>query len=676
MTRLLRVLARPGALAGILLTACAGGPRAALPRPTASHDVAMLGRLLEAADARRADTVLFDRALTASDPIVRRTAALALGQVRVAARFGRLHTLVSDPDTGVAANAAFALGLARDSSPAALAALRRALSSAVATGAEAAWALGEIGGPAREVIVAALAEPHPAAVTAGLLVAASRIRPVPVGAVVPLLGSGDPLVLRSAAYALGRPRAPGGVRALLGAVRARDAEARTYVARGLALAAAGDSLADSALAALRSLARDGAPHVRVAALGSLGSYGPRAREALTLGTADADANVRVAAAQAMTAALGADTAAYRALWGADTGFMYRRSLAASAVRAGVPIDAVGDAGRWSRAADWRYRAAVAEAAVGAPLERVRQVALPLTRDEDGRVRAAAYGALATFADSAQVPAAAWHRELLLSGLADPDFFARATVLAALGGRARAAEVPAVLAAYRAARADSGNDARVAAAAFLLAAWRNDSAAFGESLRAELASLAPPADPLVASAARGVPLLAHWGAVAPVARPTAWYEGVARDVLIPSHAGAPPRATVVTERGRIALELFGADAPITVHNFRSLARAGYFRDTRFHRVVPGFVAQDGDPRGDGNGGPGYAIRDELNRRRYARGAVGMALSGPDTGGSQYFLTLAPQPHLDGHYTVFARVVEGFDVMDALVQGDRILEVQSP
>jgi cyclophilin family peptidyl-prolyl cis-trans isomerase len=94
------------------------------------------------------------------------------------------------------------------------------------------------------------------------------------------------------------------------------------------------------------------------------------------------------------------------------------------------------------------------------------------------------------------------------------------------------------------------------------------------------------------------------------------------------------------------------------------------------VVPGFVAQDGDPRGDGNGGPGYAIRDELNRRRYARGAVGMALSGPDTGGSQYFLTLSPQPHLDGHYTVFARVVGGLEVMDALVQGDRIIEVEVP
>ena len=117
----------------------------------------------------------------------------------------------------------------------------------------------------------------------------------------------------------------------------------------------------------------------------------------------------------------------------------------------------------------------------------------------------------------------------------------------------------------------------------------------------------------------------------------------------------------------------ADAPVTVRNFMNLAKSGYYRGTGFHRVVPNFVAQDGDPRGDGNGGPGYAIRDEMNPRRYERGALGMALSGPDTGGSQYFITHSPQPHLDGHYTVFGRVLSGYGALDAIVQGDRILSV---
>jgi cyclophilin family peptidyl-prolyl cis-trans isomerase len=132
--------------------------------------------------------------------------------------------------------------------------------------------------------------------------------------------------------------------------------------------------------------------------------------------------------------------------------------------------------------------------------------------------------------------------------------------------------------------------------------------------------------------------------------------------------------VRTVRGDLTLALHASDAPLTVRNFLDLVERGYYAGTRFHRVVPGFVAQDGDPRGDGNGGPGYAIRDEQNRRRYARGAVGMALSGPNTGGSQYFVTLTRQPHLDGHYTVFGRLVAGAESLDGLVQGDSILDVR--
>jgi len=122
-----------------------------------------------------------------------------------------------------------------------------------------------------------------------------------------------------------------------------------------------------------------------------------------------------------------------------------------------------------------------------------------------------------------------------------------------------------------------------------------------------------------------------------------------------------------------LELFAADAPVTVDNFATLARRGYFDGQRFHRVVPNFVVQAGDPRGDGNGGPGHAIRDEMNQHRYVRGTMGMALSGPNTGGSQFFVTHAPQPHLDGGYTVFGQLLSGGDVLDRIVQGDRIVRI---
>jgi len=619
---------------------------------------------------------MFDAALRARSSPVRVAATLAIGQVRALARADRLRQLLTDGDTAVAASAAFALGLARDSSSATLAALAEALKRPPTVGREAAWALGELGAPAGPAIQAALRAEHDPQVTIALLLAASRLRPVPAAAVVPHARARDLTVRRAAAYAIGRPRIPAGVRALLPLASAPDPLTRVYVARGLARSAAGDSLADTALSLLTRLVADSAPHVRISAASSLSGYGPRARVPLLVAVRDRDRNVRVAAAQSLGPVLGNRRRDWMDLWDVDTGFMFRRSLVASAVTAGVIPEVIDDANpsNWQRASDWRYRGAVADAIVGGGIERVRKFAVPLTRDQDGRVRTAAFTALAAFADSADAEASPWHRELLLKGLEDHDFFVRATALGALTGKAKAAEVPAALASYRRALADSANDARIAVVAFIASAWRNDSIRFSDSLRTVIGQLPVPDDPLVRGPAQALSLFAGWRTAGGTARPLEWYERVVRSIVLPSLGGTPPLVDLLTERGTITLELYGIDAPLTVNNFLSLARTGVFKETRFHRVVPGFVAQDGDPRGDGNGGPGYAIRDELNRRRYERGAVGMALSGPDTGGSQYFLTLAPQPHLDGHYTVFAHVAAGLEAMDALVQGDRILEVK--
>jgi len=136
----------------------------------------------------------------------------------------------------------------------------------------------------------------------------------------------------------------------------------------------------------------------------------------------------------------------------------------------------------------------------------------------------------------------------------------------------------------------------------------------------------------------------------------------------------PLAYVDTSRGTIEIELAVSDAPITVDNFVTLARRGFFNGRRIHRIVNDFVVQDGDPRGDGEGGPGYTIRDELNDRPYLRGTVGMALDWKDTGGSQFFITHSPQPHLDARYTVFGTVVSGMDVVDRLTTTDVIERVR--
>ena len=138
----------------------------------------------------------------------------------------------------------------------------------------------------------------------------------------------------------------------------------------------------------------------------------------------------------------------------------------------------------------------------------------------------------------------------------------------------------------------------------------------------------------------------------------------------SRIGKKVQVVVTTTRGSFTMALLPDEAPLTVDNFVQLSRRGYYRGIVFHRVVPNFVIQDGDPRGDGNGGPGYAIRCEINEVPYDRGTVGMALSGKDTGGSQWFVTHAPQPHLDGGYTVFGQVISGMNVVDSIIRGDVI------
>jgi peptidyl-prolyl cis-trans isomerase B (cyclophilin B) len=135
------------------------------------------------------------------------------------------------------------------------------------------------------------------------------------------------------------------------------------------------------------------------------------------------------------------------------------------------------------------------------------------------------------------------------------------------------------------------------------------------------------------------------------------------------------ATIETERGDIELELFPQHAPNTVNNFVFLAREGFYDGVKFHRVISNFVIQGGDPAGTGSGGPGYRFADELigNPLKHEKGAISMANAGPNTNGSQFFITHSPQPHLDGKHTVFGKVTKGQEVVDAIRQGDQILKV---
>jgi peptidyl-prolyl cis-trans isomerase B (cyclophilin B) len=134
-------------------------------------------------------------------------------------------------------------------------------------------------------------------------------------------------------------------------------------------------------------------------------------------------------------------------------------------------------------------------------------------------------------------------------------------------------------------------------------------------------------------------------------------------------------TIETGKGTIHLELFPQHAPKTVNNFVFLAQEGFYDGVTFHRVIQDFMIQGGDPTGSGRGGPGYRFEDEFkgNPLRHERGAISMANAGPDTNGSQFFITHGPTPHLDGRHTVFGKVTQGQDVVDAIEQGDAMLKV---
>jgi peptidyl-prolyl cis-trans isomerase B (cyclophilin B) len=136
-----------------------------------------------------------------------------------------------------------------------------------------------------------------------------------------------------------------------------------------------------------------------------------------------------------------------------------------------------------------------------------------------------------------------------------------------------------------------------------------------------------------------------------------------------------RVTVETTKGTIVLELYPKHAPKTVNNFVFLAKEGFYDGIVFHRVIEDFVIQGGDPTGTGRGGPGYSFEDELkaNPLKHETGVISMANSGPNTNGSQFFITHSPQPHLNNRHTVFGKVVDGMDVIHAIRQGDKMVKL---
>ena len=619
-------------------------------------------RLLRIEDTRRDEPALIDSLLSSRDVGSRAAAALTVGRIGARAHLGGLRRLAIDADSGVSANALFSLGLLKDTASASLAA--SALRAGSAQGIEAAWLLGELGERGRAAIVAGLADATLAPTTRGaLLLASTRLRPVPAAAITPLLASADSAIAWRAAYAIARGRSAAAARSLLGQSRSPWSSVREQVARVASRGIAGDSLGTLAREALLRLVADTSARVRINAVRAISSYGAPARAAVLAALRDHDMNVRVVAAQSLDAVLDAASAAWADAFDAETTFVVRRAIADGSIKHGLNLAARAG---WASSDEWQLRAAAAELDGAGAADAAEQRLARWSRDPDGRVRAAAASACAALADSASVRDLV--RSRLRSMLTDPDVGVRS---ASLGGLTRGAspdDLAAALVSYRISLVDGDNDAR-------LAFWRLADTVLArhvetlpDSAQRRLTTILRPIDPLERNAAARISRFSAWRDSEGTARPLAWYEARARESAVRA-----PTLRVLTERGTMELKLFATEAPLTVFNIVSLAEHGYFDGQRFHRVVPNFVVQGGDPRGDGNGGPGYAIRDELNRRRYGRGTLGMALSGPNTGGSQFFVTHSPQPHLDGGYTVSGELVEGGDVLDRIIQGDRIVRV---
>jgi len=612
---------------------------------------------------------------------VRRRAALATGRVRLPAGVaGLVVQLERDKDPEVRQMAAFAMGLVGDE--AAAPALTGALADTDPTiQGRAAEALGLIGhqaaAPAIASMVAAhlsagvlaginaddMGTPKPPAVEAVRLGAYALVRLGSYEALSSALIDGSGLA-RSRwwpiAFALQRSNDARAVPALLALLTGEGQLTRAFAARGLGVLK--DPRAAAPLLAIANNASEPLA-VRIQAVRGLALLGdtrggpvlmrlitsPQVNQNLQLEAIVALGQLRHAGAVELLIDLvsaswpSVRSAALRALARTDT------ETFISAI-SGLDPDA-----------HWSVRAALASTLGDLGKQRAEAPLTGLLRDADQRVIPSVLDALAKVVATSAIPE-------MLTRLKADDQVVRAAAARGLATLKAPTAVPALIEALALSQRDG---LYVARAATLDALTAIDPAAARPLLVAALTDKDWAVRLRAAEHLRKLDPAVDVSAMRP-APPPMVPELAALDTFVsPQYS---PSAYIDTSRGTIQFELAVLDAPRTVANFIALARKNYFRGVQLHRVVPDFVVQDGDPRGDGEGGPGHTIRDEINQRPYLRGTVGMALDWADTGGSQFFITHSPQPHLDGRYTVFGQVISGMDVVDRLQQWDTIERIR--
>ena len=683
------------AAAALLASACASAPPAppknASPPPTFEQKMAWILRLEDqrvlrdpapkveptplATPGQKAAVIVppppppdLLRLLRDEEARVRRRAALAVGRVGLGDGIDPLIERLSDEEPEVREMAAFALGLLGDgrARPPLLAALADSSPLVQGSAAEALGLVGDAGSAdaiakmvAATFASGALAQPPGEADDSQRDTATAACRLgifalVRLKAYAPLASAvlderGEPrLAWWPIAYALGRLEDKRALPALLTLARDSHPYTRAFAVKGLG--ALKDPSAMSLLLPLVANGATGDRAVRIEAIRAVGRIGDKSAAAplmQIIRDGKTDPQLRLEAVSAIGGVNAAETAAVADIVDTLLDVVADPSppIRAAALRSTAALDAetfVTVLSGLDPDSHWSVRAALAGTLGTLKPESVLARLRTMLRDTDQRVLPSVLGSLAQL----KAPDAA---AILLEKLKADDPIVRAAAADGLATLKPDNGAAPLADAYRTGERDGIYSARAAALAALA---KYGAAAATPVLRSALADK-------------------DWAIrVRPTTLPMETYQA--------PRLVTPPVSTQVyidTDRGTIQVELAVLDAPLTVENFVSLARKGYFNGLAIHRVVADFVMQDGDPRGHGEGGPGYSIRDELNERPYLRGAIGMALDPwRDTGGSQWFITHSPQPHLDAKYTVFGRVVAGIDVVDQIQQWDVVRRVR--
>jgi HEAT repeat protein/cyclophilin family peptidyl-prolyl cis-trans isomerase len=591
--------------------------------------------------------------LSSPNPLVRLRAVEVIGRIQDVTDVDVLVSMLDDPDQRVVNEALFALGQAGADSAAAGALVqfcKSAKGERLVLGLE---ALGKIGGPAAAEFMMESMHNFDASIRAEAALAMARAAdPVTVPAlliaihdpdagvawraiygleknendrvgksITSFLNNRNPLVRQYTARTLGKQQYSDAVDPLTAVLTDRDIRVVINAARAL-----GEIAEDDPAQPLGELAaKHKSHHVRAAAMQALGEIREKkVNDYMIRALLDPSVGVRISATQALATTLG-DEADVFISQAADDGSRLVRAAA---------IESYGTAGTKNR--------------IGLMMEEAEW-------SKDPMIRSAAVRGLAQLEDDAIGP-------FLVKMLSDEDWVVTTEAATALGECDYRAGVDALIRVYGARTGRNDNNVRIATLK-VLGQWQAPQA-----VPLAQRALTDP-DKRIRSAA--LELLASVGAdTVEVMSDRAIYEehfDRTRRRSLSAPLGLR-RAVIATAHGEIELELFGDDAIQTVANFINLAEAGFYNGLTFHRVVPNFVVQGGCPRGDGWGDAGYYIRSEFNQHRYDEGYVGIATDGKDTGGSQFFITLSPQPHLNGRYTIFGRVTKGMEVVWKIDQGD--------